>query len=211
VAESVKRRAYNASLRQEQAQLTRQRVLDAGRRLLGTGTYSSVTIEDIASEAGVAYQTVYANFRTKRDLAIAIIDAGFPHVADAMKLIDQARASDDPESWLRMAARVTRLILEPCADLVRFNRESGDPALMARYRANEKVRFGQMKELQERIEACGRLMEGISGDETLAVLWAMTGSELYTQMVFERGWTPSRYEEWLGDSLIRLLLKPRNL
>ena len=56
------KRNYNASLRQEQAQMTRQRILDAARRLLIKGTYSSVTMEDIAQEAGVAYQTVYAVF-----------------------------------------------------------------------------------------------------------------------------------------------------
>jgi AcrR family transcriptional regulator len=207
---AVKRRAYNATLRREQAQLTKQRILDAGRRLLVSGTYSSVTMEDIAREAGVAYQTVYSIFRTKLGLAHAIIEAGFPHVADAMKLLDQARASDEPETWVRITARMARLILEPCADLVRFNRESGDPALLARYRGAEQVRFDQMRELQALIEASGRLKDGVSGDEALAVVWAMTSSELYTQLVFERGWTPSRYEKWLGDSLIMLLLKPAN-
>jgi hypothetical protein len=27
-------------------------------------------------------------------------------------------------------------------------------------------------------------------------------------LVFERGWTPSRYEEWLGDATINMLLQP---
>ena len=46
------RRIYNGALRKEQSQMTRGRVLDAARRLLVSGTYSSVTMEDIAREAG---------------------------------------------------------------------------------------------------------------------------------------------------------------
>jgi hypothetical protein len=40
------------------------------------------------------------------------------------------------------------------------------------------------------------------------VLWAMTGTDFYALLVFQRGWTPSRYEEWLGSALISLLLEP---
>src|SRR2546430_2547144 len=83
------RRAYNGALRREQAEMTRGRILDAARRLLKSGTYSSVTMEDIAREAGVAYQTGYGVFGTKLRLAQGLIDGGFPHVADALKLFDQ--------------------------------------------------------------------------------------------------------------------------
>jgi hypothetical protein len=40
------------------------------------------------------------------------------------------------------------------------------------------------------------------------VIWALSGPDQYTQLVFERGWAPSRYEEWLGDTLINTLLRP---
>src|SRR2546427_11133610 len=95
------RRTYNGALRKQQAQMTRGRILDAARRLLTSGTYSSVTMEDIASEAGVAYQTVYAIFGTKQRLAQDLIEVGFPHVADALKLFDQLGPSDDLAVGLR--------------------------------------------------------------------------------------------------------------
>ncbi len=111
-------------------------IMDAARRLLAEGTYSAVTMEDIAKEAGVSYQTVYAVFGTKLRLAQAIIEVGWPHTDEARKLMDQTRLSTDPEVWLRMAARISRQIVEPCADLMRFMRESGDPTLRARYRGS---------------------------------------------------------------------------
>lgn len=201
-------RPYNAALRLEHAQMTRVRILEAARRLLASGSYSAVTMDDIAKEAGVAYQTVYSVFGTKPRLAQAIVEAGWPHVNEALRLIEEARESADPEVWLRTAARISRRINEPCADLVRFMRESGDPALLARYRKGEDERFSQLHEVADLLERSGRLRTGLTPLEALTALWAMTGSDWYSQFVFQRGWRPVRYEEWLGEALINLLLEP---
>lgn len=190
--------------------MTRARILDAARRLLVSGTYSSVTMEDIAKESGVAYQTVYAVFGTKQRLAQHLIEVGFPHVADALKLLDQVRQSDDPELGMRIGARVNRLIYEGCADLLRFIRESGDPGLLAHYRKREEQRIVDMTGfgLAATLQRSGRLRPGLSPSEAVEVIWALTGPDHYTQLVFDRGWTPSRYEEWLGDALIHMLFQP---
>ena len=203
-------RTYNGALRTEQAQMTRTRILDAARRLLVSGTYSSVTMEEIAKEAAVSYQTVYAIFGTKLRLAQGLIEVGFPHVADALKLLDAVRQSDDAELGLRTGARVSRLIYEICADLLRFIRESGDPALLAHYREREEQRLTDMTHfgLPSMLERSGRLRAGISSLEAVAVIWALTGPDQYSQLVFQRGWLPSRYEDWLGNALINMLLRP---
>jgi AcrR family transcriptional regulator len=207
------RRAYNGTLRKEQAQMTRGRILDAARQLLIRGTYSSVTMEDIAREAGVAYQTVYGIFGTKQRLAQALIEIGFPHVADALKLFDHVGQSNDLELLIRTSARVSRLMYEPCADLLRFTRESGDPGLLAHYRNREEQRFQGMIQfgVPALLERSGRLRAGISPSEAVAAIWALSGPDLYTQLVFEKGWTSSQYEEWLGDALINSLLEPAKL
>jgi len=210
MARDVKvRRSYNGALRREQAEQTRTRILDAARRLLVTGTYSSVTMEDIAAEAGVAYQTVYAIFGSKARLAQRLVDIGFPHVADALKLFEQLDPAADPDTALRTAARVSRLIYELCADLLRFLRESGDPGLLAHYRDREEQRLSGMVQygVAKRLERSGRLRTGVSPADALATIWALCGPDVYTQLVFDRGWSPSRYEEWLGDTLIHTLLK----
>src|SRR5260370_4306184 len=121
--------------------MNRGRILDAARRLRINWTYSSVTMEDIAAEARVSYQTVYAIFGTKLRLAQALIEIGFPHVTEALKLLDQLGPSADPELGLRTSARVSRLIYELCADILRFMRESGDPGLISHYREREEQRL----------------------------------------------------------------------
>jgi AcrR family transcriptional regulator len=209
MATVVKRkRTYNAALRQEQAQMTRARILDAARRVLTTGTYSSVTMEEIAKDAGVSSQTVYAVFGNKLRLAQEIIEVGF-HFEGLEELDARLLESSDPEVLLRGAAQISRRIYETCADLLRFLRESGDPKLLARYHVNQDLRLTRETFLPAALEKSGRLRPGLSPAELLAVIWAMTASDLYSMLVFERGWTPSRYEDWLGITLISLLLTPQ--
>jgi AcrR family transcriptional regulator len=201
------KRPYKASLRREQAQMTRSRILEAARQRLARGTYSSVTMEDIAREAGVSYQTVYSVFGTKLGLAEEIIRVGF-HFEAVEELAAQLRESTDPEVWLRGTAQISRRIQETCADLLRFMRESGDPQLLARYHQHQELRLTQEGFLPGALERSGRLRAGLSKGEALAVIWAMTGPDVFAMLVFERGMTPSRYEEWLGTALISLLLNP---
>jgi AcrR family transcriptional regulator len=203
------KRPYNATFRQAQANATRLRIIETARRLLVAGTYSAVTMEDIAKEAGVAYQTVYAIFGTKLQLAQAMVDLGFPHVEEAAKLFDEARGSLDPEVWLRVTARVFRRIFEPCADLVRFMLESGDPVLQHRHRQSEESRLRRLREVTDALVRGGRLRSGIVAADALDVLWVMTGPDCYWKFVFQRGWTPDRFEQWLGETLIRVLLEER--
>jgi len=209
VDERVKpKRAYNKGLRQEQARSTRLRIADAARRLFVTRGYNAVTMDGIAAEAGVAYQTVYAVFGNKLAVAREVIWTSF-EAEGIDDLIGEAKASADPEVWLRSAARIARIVSERLGGLLRFMQESGDPDLLAEYQKVEDRRLEQERSLATMLEDSGRLRAGLSPSEALAVLWAMTGSHLHRQLVAQRRWTGARYEEWLGDSLISLLLTGR--
>src|SRR3984893_15457842 len=134
------KRNYSSGLRQEQAQITKSRILDAASRLFVKSGYSSVTVEDIAREAGVAHQTVYAVFRTKLAVAQTIIWSSF-QTESIDELMAQARESGDLEVHIRTGAQIARRLNERFAAIVRFMRESGDPALLAEYQKIEGLRF----------------------------------------------------------------------
>jgi AcrR family transcriptional regulator len=67
-------RPYRSRLRDEQAQGTRDRILDATLRVIASGI-ASVSIPAVAREAGVSVPTVYRIFGTKR----ALFEAVYPH------------------------------------------------------------------------------------------------------------------------------------
>jgi AcrR family transcriptional regulator len=210
MAKSAERkRTYSTGLRQQQAQMTKNRILDAASRLFVENGYSTVTVEDIALEAGVAHQTVYAVFRTKLAVAQTIIWSSF-QTEGINELMAQARESGDPEVHIRIGAKMARRLNERFAAIVRFMRESGDPALLAEYQKIEGLRFEQIgAEMFPVLASSSRLRAGISPADAVSSIWAITGTDLYNQLVSGRRWTPARYEEWLRDALINMLLEPQ--
>lgn len=68
-------RAYRNDLRAQQAEETRNRILDAAQRVIAAGV-ASISIPGVAREAGVSIPTVYRHFGTKRELLAAV----YPHL-----------------------------------------------------------------------------------------------------------------------------------
>jgi AcrR family transcriptional regulator len=58
-------RPYRSTLREEQAQETRLRIRKSARRLFAAQGFTETTINQIADDAGVAPQTIYAVFGSK--------------------------------------------------------------------------------------------------------------------------------------------------
>ena len=67
-------RRYQSQVRAEQAQNTRQRILEAATRLFIAHGYAGTTVAAIATEAGVVPETIYGTLGGKRGLLEAIID-----------------------------------------------------------------------------------------------------------------------------------------
>jgi AcrR family transcriptional regulator len=195
-------RPYRATLRQEQARQTRLRILRSARQLLVDKGYGQITMQQVAREAGVAYQTVYAQFGTKLRLAMEVCDADLQHVAGALALVDKSGLDDRPVVVLRTIAAMARRLYEPCADLLRSMRESGDAELIRRFKQIERRRHELVAAalVQPLAHPAGRRPE-FSVAERIDVVWTLAGPETYEQLVLDRHWSPERYEQWLGEAL----------
>ena len=51
------------------------------------------------------------------------------------------------------------------------------------------------------------MRRSLSIDEAADIIWATNGPEFYTLMVIERGWNIERFEAFLADAWVRLLLE----
>ncbi|MFJ5215891.1 TetR/AcrR family transcriptional regulator [Streptomyces sp. NPDC088354] len=92
-------RGPRASLRQQQRDLTRNRVLDGAVAVFGRTSFVHATMEDIAAASGVTRATVYAHFGGKAAIIAALSDRVYD-VADAL----YADLAAVPE-WTRGAVR----------------------------------------------------------------------------------------------------------
>ena len=109
MAEPVKNRRYQSPLRQEQAALTRKRILDAAGDLFIRQGYGTTTIRQIADAAAVAPDTVYASFGNKARLLTALLDIRLAPGGEASVLdrpeMRRLREERDPRRFLRTFAR----------------------------------------------------------------------------------------------------------
>ena len=106
------------TLRARQAQLTRDEILSAARRLFAEQGYSRTTVRDIAEAAGVSAQTVYDSIGSKQAIVARLNDL-IDAEADIAAIVGAAAGSDDPQQILAVPATVTRSILEHCGDILR--------------------------------------------------------------------------------------------
>src|SRR3954451_14196395 len=104
--------------RERQARQTQEEILQAARRLFAERGYARTTVRDIAESAGVSAQTVYDSIGSKQALVARLNDL-IDQEAEIPRIVGESMASRDPVVMASTAARVTRSILEHCADILR--------------------------------------------------------------------------------------------
>lgn len=202
-------RSYHSPMRARQADETRRRIADAAKHLLIGKGYAGSTIEAIAASAGVAPQTVYAVFGSKRGVLAEIIRTA-AYGSHYRSLVRRSMASRDPEMRLVLASRIATGIHGTEQSVFELLRGAGvvAPELASLERQRETDRFNNQKSVVQVMVTSGRLRKGLKRASAQAVLWALTGRDLYRMLVVERGWSPARYQKWLAQTLIRALLIP---
>jgi TetR/AcrR family transcriptional regulator, mexJK operon transcriptional repressor len=100
----------------------RSSILNAAADIFLNGGYLGASMDDIASKAGVAKQTVYAHFSTKRDLFVAMVSTLSNQASDRVHIgVPEFRDGDDLEHYLRdYAIRQLEIVLT--APIVRLRR-----------------------------------------------------------------------------------------
>jgi AcrR family transcriptional regulator len=80
---------------------TRTAILNATERLLADDGYKKMTMEDVAGGAGLGRRTIYLHFRSKKQLALGVIDRIIDHLLAELRKIAasqtaRAEAGADP-------------------------------------------------------------------------------------------------------------------
>jgi AcrR family transcriptional regulator len=182
-------------------------------------------MEMIASEAGVAVQTLYFTFHTKGAMLAEVVDAavvGFDTWAPPSGPLDTRDLAVlrtyhpwfEPFEAAKTAPAAFKAfidggveIMERAAPLVSTLREAvGDPEARDVYLVGQERRA-------EAYQAVVRILakkppglrRGVTVQRATDVLFAVFSGETY-QMLRERGWKPREVRTWLSDALGRQLL-----
>lgn len=198
------------SLRERRAQLTRDEILRAARRLFAERGYARTSVRDIAQAAGVSAQTVYDSIGAKQALVTRLndlidLEAGIGPIARA------AAESDDPWQLAATPAHITRSILEHCGDIVRalVTGAAAEPelaAVLAEGQRRHVEGVGRIVTQLRRLDAVGPAVDPEDAVETLAAV-----SDIRFALVLREsyGWSLDRLESWIAGTSRALLLRDR--
>ena len=83
---------------------TKKAIFNAAIKVFSIEGYDSATVEEIASEAGVAKGTLYYNFQGKEEIFKFVIDEGMKLIKN--EVLDAIKDIDDPLEKLKISAKV---------------------------------------------------------------------------------------------------------
>lgn len=217
MASPVKRpRAYSSALRRDQAATTRRRILEAAQGVFERDGYAATSMAAVAAAAGVSLKTVYLGFDTKSGLLRAVWHLALRGERDAVPIDEQpwyreVLAEPDPERQLRLGLRNAMVVKQRAGRILEVIREAapGDADIAGLWERIGSDFHANQRAVIQTIADKAALAPGLDVDAAADILWTLNHPSTYALLVGERGWSPDRFERWLGDLLCVQLLAPR--
>jgi AcrR family transcriptional regulator len=213
--EPVKRRPYDSSRRQAQANETRSAIIRTARDLFIERGYGHTTLADVARAAGVSIETIYASIGTKATLLHKAWDITVG--GDDQDIVFHERPEvlairNEPDLARRLMLHAafstqTAQRIAPFQLMVQ-SAAGADPTAAAMLEEIGRQRLVGIGVMAAEAAQTGQL--AVSEQECRDVIWSMTDGMLWHRLVNERGWTNERFAEWLGQVWVDRLVTKRS-
>lgn len=208
-------RAYEGGARQARTRRTRAAVVQAARDLFLKRGYAATTIESISEASDTPQPTVYRLFSSKLGILKAVLDVSVGGDDEAVAMLDrpQVRAllsDEDPRNQLGGFAALLREVMAGVGPVHRIladaARSDQDAASLLAEIARQ--RHEGQRRIARSLARSGALRAGLRERDAADIVHALASPEVYGLLVFDRGWSDERYEQWLRSILIDQLLPP---
>ena len=209
-------RSYRSPLREEQARQTQRRILDAAHRLLLEQGYTATTMAAVATEAGVATQTVYKTFGTKPALVKRLYDVTLVGDDEPIPFAERPeavalRAETDPRRLLAGYALLGRGLVERLGPLLRVlvgGARAGDPELRDFVDTVNRERLAGSTQIVAHLAGMGALRPGLSQERARDAIWMLNSVEVWSLLTEQRDWSGDEYADWVGKAMADAVLAP---
>ena len=204
-------RAYRSTLRERQAQETRERVIRAAADAFSAQGFQATTMSAIARAAGVSTETVKAT-ASKSELLVAAFEVTFAGSEGQSTLADSsigrgALDTDGPglvDAVLEIIAAANER--GHALWTVLLGAALSDPGVDAALQDMLARRHADFRRLVDAVAAAGTPVEDPAG--AAAELSFLFSPEGYQQLVVQSGWPRDRYLSWMRTALDRTLAAP---
>jgi AcrR family transcriptional regulator len=212
-----RKRAYASPLRQENAEATRARIVAAATELMTARGYAATTMAEVARDAGVAVQTVYASCPGgKPALAKMVYDVNL--AGDAQEVPQSGRPEvqrildePDPARKLALYADMATAIHRRTLTVQRILRAAAatapaDTGLHEMLAGIDRERLAGARGPAEHLHGIGALRSGLTVSRAAAQIYALTATEVFERLTETCGWSDRDYSRWLAETLDAALL-----
>jgi AcrR family transcriptional regulator len=204
----MSRAKYHSERRQEQAEATRQAILDAARALFIERGYAGTTVADIAAAARVALPTVYVSVGKKPAILGELrkmipVLAGVP--GDTRAAFELIR---DPRQVISVFVAGIRRLLETSGELM-YAIESAapfEPVAAEAWEEGMVIHRAACGLVVERLEALGALRQTLQVTKAADILSVLSLPATWRTFGQEYAWTYDEIEAWIVETATNLTI-----
>ena len=205
---SEHRRPYDAPRRRAQAEATRQAILRSARRLFTAEGILATTVISIAREATVSPQTVYAVFRSKAGVLLALLDE-LEHAVDASAHAAAIESAASAREQLELIVAFHCDLFERGLDVIEVvRRTSSHPEVLPAWEEAQRRRRAACDGWVRGWANGGALRPELELASARDLLWLHCGDDVYSGLVITCGWSRPDVQRWLIATLAAQLLAP---
>jgi AcrR family transcriptional regulator len=217
VDEVVKTPGAGGAPSQARTRRTRAAVVEAARTLFLERGYAATTIESISDLSDTPQATVYRLFSSKLGILKAVLDVSIVGDDRSVPMAERPQVLSllgdrDPVNQLTGFAALLRDLMARTAPVHRLladaARSDADAASLLAEIARQRAE-GQRR-IARSLARSGALKPGLRERDAADVIHALASPEVYGLLVFDRGWSGDRYEEWVRAALVDQLLAARS-
>ena len=203
-------RLYNASsaARLKSVPDTQTAILEAARRLLESEG-AHVSLEQVASAAGVSRQAVYLHFKSRANLLVALVS----HISDSQQVAVKVQtALAAPSAAAALDAFVVVLsthnahIARAAAALDAVRRS--DPAAASAWTDRMQVRRRSTRQFVERLATEGQLQAELALRDATDLVWALLSVRMWEDLTLDAGWSHAHAVRQLQRLVRNAVMKP---
>ncbi|MCB0119316.1 MAG: TetR/AcrR family transcriptional regulator [Anaerolineales bacterium] len=211
------KRTYNSTRRKEQARQTRLQILESARAMFVERGYDGATLDAIASEAGVAVDTLYAIFGSKRGILSGLIEVSLVGDDEQTPLLEREGPRSvirekDPLRQINLFANDITTIMGRMAPIFSIMRAAAktEPDIEKMLREMLDSRLQGMMVFVDALNTNHSLNSGVTREEAAETVWMLTSAEMHNLAMMDLGWSEEKYKKWLAAALVNLLLPHGN-
>jgi AcrR family transcriptional regulator len=188
-------------------------VVEAARTLFVERGFAATTIEAISDLSDTPQATVYRLFSSKFGILKAVLDVSIAGDDLAVPMVNRPRvrallADSDPLNQVTGFAALLRELLARTGPVHRLladaAKSDADAASLLAALAHQRHE-GQSR-IARSLARSGALKPGLKERDAADIIHALASPEVYGLLVFDRGWSGERYEDWVRTILAEQLL-----